>query len=283
MKSKFLTPSQVKLVPTKRIISGRGKLAIIIPQIHGTLSESAQLSYDLLLKNSQEYPKFILYPEGLKLDFDTSNFTLINLDPSNFASINSYNSMLLSKWFYKLFINYKYILIYQNDALLLKNNIHEWLSKKKSYFGAPYFRKNGKLKSVGNGGFSLRNVKDHLSVLESNNIHLSKLTLPILRQYFKWTYFKYWIKYFISRDKDKKENTFIVNFNRAEDEFWIYFAPLFSKKYILPKPHDAIGFAAESMPDIIFKMNNGLPLGAHAWEKHNKEFWIKHIQQLEKD
>ncbi len=276
----FKRPENLELISSNIKAAGSGRLAIVIPQIDETLGPDAKLSYELLKKNAPDYPKFIVCPNTLKPKFDVSGFNFIRLNPSNFKGIAAYNALMMTEWFYEIFSNYTYILIYQNDALLLKNDLGQWLKKNYSYYGAPYFRRNGKLKSVGNGGFSLRHVEHHISVLRSHNIYPRKVTSTILRQYIKWTYLKYWVGYFFSKSSYVGSKRFIEKFDRAEDEFWIYFAPLFSKSFKIPSPEEVLDFAAESRPERVVELNNGIPLGVHAWRKHGRLFWINQLKCL---
>ena len=96
------------------------------------------------------------------------------LENKNFESITTYNHMMLSVWFYKLFENYRYILIHQLDSFVFKDELIFWVNKGYSYIGAPWFKGSSssnevnELIGVGNGGFSLRKVQDCITVLQSN-------------------------------------------------------------------------------------------------------------------
>src|SRR5690606_21812645 len=74
--------------------------------------------------------------------------------------------------FYKRFLDYKFILIYQLDTFIFENNLDEWCKYDIDYVGAPWIDAEWikKLKNkisfidkiilpVGNGGLSLRKVK----------------------------------------------------------------------------------------------------------------------------
>lgn len=81
-----------------------------------------------------------------------------------FKSIDGYNKLMLSPSFYKAFSNYEYILIYQLDAWVFKDELQHWCNQKYDYIGAPIYQ-NNKLIGIGNGGFSLRKVDYCLKVL----------------------------------------------------------------------------------------------------------------------
>ena len=94
---------------------------------------------------------------------------------------------------------------------------------------------------IGNGGLSLRNVKKSLSILGTLG-----------------SYAKKW-----------KEN---------EDIFWAVLVPQFLFFFKIPNVQEALGFAFESEPIELYKLNdNQLPFGCHAYEKYSSEFWTQFI------
>ena len=188
--------------------------------------------------------------------------------------------MMMSKGFYKEFIEFDYILISQLDSLLIKSNIQAWANKNFSYIGAPFFRRNRTVKGYGNGGFSLRKVDHCLKVLNSNNFYPKNISFDLFIQFLKWKYFKYLLRYFFKFSQLKGANKFISFFDRWEDEFWTFYAPLFEKDYILPKGAEGIGFASDTEPKLVYTLNKGLPLGVHAWAKKDRDFFVNEIKKL---
>lgn len=74
-----------------------------------------------------------------------------------------YNKLMLSKGFYECFAEYDFMLIYQPDCWVFRDELMEWCDKDYVYIGAPNFFifDNFWLSSctsVGNGGFSLRKI-----------------------------------------------------------------------------------------------------------------------------
>ncbi len=276
----YVKPGDVRLLPPAVVPrTGGGRLAIVVPVISGRLTPDEEVSLSLLRRFGGDHPKFILHPEGLDLDFDLDGFQTLALDPANFDGISAYNALMMAAWFYRLFAGFESILIYQTDCLLLSGEIEPWLDKPWSYYGAPYFRRNGQLKSVGNGGFSLRRVADHLDVLGARDLSLGRMTGAMLRQYLKGTYFRYLARHLTGADHSAK--AFVAGFDRAEDEFWIYYAPLFSTAFKLPPPMQVVGFAAESRSERVVELNGGrLPLGVHAWARHDRPFWVTALKGL---
>jgi len=256
------------------------KIAIVIPVYKKDLDKDEELSLSYVKKNAKRYPKIIISPKGLKFNFDSEGFQRVDFDAKNFTSIKSYSDMMMSKFFYKKFVKFDYILIAQLDSLLLGNKIQEWADKNFSYIGAPFFRKNKTIKGYGNGGFSLRKVDDCLRVLSSDRLFLKKLTFNLFYQYLKWQYFKNWLRYFFKFSKLNGATKFISFFDRWEDEFWSFYAPLFDRKYTLPQGNEGLGFSSDTKPELVYKLNKGLPLGIHAWAKKDREFYINKISKL---
>ena len=112
-----------------------------------------------------------------------------------FASLRGYNKLVLDELFYMRFLKYQYMLIYQLDAFVFKDELLLWAEKGYDYIGAPwippkhsYLTLRGRLKiqlkyfiytllnddrrklkkycnyQVGNGGFSLRKINKMLEV-----------------------------------------------------------------------------------------------------------------------
>ena len=49
----------------------------------------------------------------------------------------------------------------------------------------------------------------------------------------------------------------------------------------VPDPLEALQFSFEVMPEKMLIMNNGrLPMGVHAWNKYNPEFWKPYLASL---
>jgi hypothetical protein len=100
------------------------------------------------------------------------------------------------------------------------------------------------------------------------------------RQYLKGTYLRYLVRHMRTGGGAAG---LVADFDRAEDEFWIYYAPLFSDQFRLPSARDVVGFAAESRPRRVVELNGGrLPLGAHAWMKHDRPFWDETLTSLDR-
>jgi hypothetical protein len=96
------------------------------------------------------------------------NINIIKIDLDNLL-VNDYNNLLSSIEFWKLFTGEK-ILIYQEDSIMFKNNINNFLVY--DYIGAPFPKcQNDTPNLVGNGGFSLRSKSKMINVINTISIN----------------------------------------------------------------------------------------------------------------
>ena len=255
---------------------GSGDLAILVPVIDPDLTPDEAISVATLRRFAPGETRMILKPESLTIRWDTEGFVIRSAPDKAMESLAAYNALMLSPWFYEALSGFAQVLVFQLDCLLLGPGLGSLARPGPSFIGAPYFRRNGRLKSVGNGGFSIRSPADALSVLTSRHLTLS-ISGARLRQYLKPTYFNLLCSGLLDALLNKADpagGRFAQGYPRAEDEFWSYFAPLFSSSYRVADAMAGAAFAAESRPREVIRLNGGqLPLGAHAWTRHDRAFW----------
>jgi hypothetical protein len=96
------------------------------------------------------------------------NINIIKIELDNLL-VNDYNNLLTSIEFWQLFTGEK-ILVYQEDSIMFKNNINDFLIY--DYIGAPFPKtQNDTPNLVGNGGFSLRSKTKMIEVINKISIH----------------------------------------------------------------------------------------------------------------
>lgn len=231
-------------------------IAIVTPLYKQIPSASELASLAHGFKVLGKHKQFIVVPDTLDLSGYgdvLDHCAIMRLKAKYFVSVASYNQLLLSKFFYQHFTDFDYLLIFQPDAFVFRDDLDHWCEFGFDYIGAPW--PNGEkirphsfrgahrfdrllprfnkpvLKFVGNGGLSLRKVSTALKTLDSH-----------------WLTAKSWI--------------------RNEDLFWSIHSPN------VPGEKMASMFALEENPSGYYKANgNHLPFGCHAWEKHEPEFW----------
>jgi hypothetical protein len=171
---------------------------------------------------------------------------------AHFSSIASYSRLLLSPSFYEAFADFDYMLVHQLDAFVFRDSLAEWCSRQYDYLGAPWWNEARSLWwGVGNGGFSLRNVRSCLAVLRSPRtedpdaywamervVTDGRLRLA-LKYYRKW-----------QRQLGFRENVraFLARFtaqDRPEDLFWGLHAVRFHPSFRVAPITAGLNFAIE--------------------------------------
>lgn len=254
--------------------------AIVIPVYKELTDKYEELSFRQCLKILHNYPIYLLTHEDLPLsryDGIAKEYNIklgrVFFDPSFFTSIAGYNRLMMSKTFYQSLAAHQYILIYQLDAFIFKDELKYWCNQGYDYIGAPWMINDKgemldrSLWTVGNGGLSLRKVSHCLKVLSWKG--------PVIK-YRKIKYLPYMLGW---------QNT-IRYFKKSGLNEDGLFSGLLSPSYIhynVPSPEVAAHFAFERFPSYLFDIcNHQLPFGCHAFLKFEyDEFWKHYIEKDE--
>lgn len=244
--------------------TAKASAAVIIPVYKTDISDEEMISLKQVSSVLKHYPIVFIAPNGLDLSIYRDivpNCKYQYFAKKFFASINGYNSLMLSKVFYYHFLSYDYILIYQLDAFVFKDELKYWCDLGYDYIGSPwkvgenidfieslrksknpYFWLINQFRDLGfdfsgNGGFSLRNT----SSFYRNSI---------------------WF------------NSYISSWASNEDLFWGIFVKQFNPFFKVAPRSISSNFSVEK--DVI--ENSSIPFGCHAWEKYNRQFIEWYIQ-----
>jgi len=257
--------------------------AIIVPiyKNFDLLTDEELISLHQLYKVLGGYEIFLAGPENLEYDIflkDAQKQNVIlkvkRFSNEYFNDIKGYNRLLMSPVFYKNFKRFNYMLIYQLDAYVFRDELKYWCNKGYDYIGSPWFADinnwvkikdaypgyikcyhhffNLSKKKVGNGGFSLRNVSSCL-----NNLNRFKL--------------------------------FAKNWKGNEDCFFSHCVGILNPFFKIPSFEIALSFGFDADPGKAFFLNgNSLPFGCHAWSRNdgpdyanNHNFWVQYIKKGE--
>lgn len=244
---------EVSLLQCARIFGGRRDIVLAVPE---TLDCSLYLSF---------------IPSARLEKFDDKFFT----------SVSSYSHLLLTPEFYLRFQKYEYMLIYQLDAWVFRDELDEWCAKGYDYIGAPFIQKFGKREKVlvGNGGFSLRRIDAILRVLGNPETRMfpSGLLLDFFRSYLAaGLYLKAFnpllklLGLYPNSRGDYLKKIRHEKFN-SEDVVFYFLSQKFTKDGLtMPEPDEAALFSLDVEPERFFKK---LPSGCHAWMKDQAPFW----------
>lgn len=261
------------------------KVAVVIPYYKNNLTPSERDSLQTCMQTLSSYDIFLMASDSMDLEEIIKEYPLLKtkrFEDQFFQSLRGYNKLMLSEHFYAQFQNYTYILIYQLDAFVFKDELQMWADKGYDYIGAPWIHAGEyatpkgiqicrlkylwyKLKEdrkgmekyfsgqIGNGGFSLRKV--------------AKM-LQITRLYKKQ----------IVEQLDDDQPFY------AED-LWLLFELKYKHRLRKPSFKKAIQFSMEMMPEKVYQWNNyTLPFGCHAFNRDPyKQFWSFFIPSILED
>lgn len=247
------------------------KVAVVIPYYKAELTKIEKQSFEQCLKILKNYDKIFALPEGLEIKFNTPSLKTEWFKREFFQNIAGYNKLMLSPGFYERFLEYDYILIYQLDSFVFRDELDYWCNKNYDYIGAPWIATKTLLSTllepfasksikkrapifykVGNGGFSLRKTETFFKISKE-------------------------LKKEINIQLEEKKGEIYCN----EDVFWSLKAPKFYPDFAIPGYEEAVKFAIDRKPDIALKINNNeLPFGCHGIDKPKVvKFWAPIIEK----
>lgn len=260
--------------------------AVIVPAYKDKMTISEQKSFRKCVSLFDNHDIILAAPTHLRTseyieiaEKANKKIRFVHFPSYYFSGLGGYNSLLLSRKFYKRFIEYDYLLIYQLDAFVFNNCLDEWCKRDYDYIGAPSFPSSDGLEIntawIGNGGFSLRKTSSFLSQYKGLSWYSNYISLSLVHK----------------EEPIKKIIEIVLLFGQAfilkhgippvafrrisyEDYIWSHLGGL-----RIPAFNEAIAFSFEKFPSSLFEMNHQkLPFGCHGWEKYEyKSFWEKQM------
>lgn len=247
---------------------------IVVPIYKDTFTPLEKRSLRQVYEVLCAYPIVVIHPESLDLSFLREEFPRLSFtafEDAYFKGVHGYNELMLSTVFYERFLDCSYILIYQLDAFVFRDELREWCEKGYDYIGAPWMRlpiydkpvilqymelmywlrrvrhkpsKQDLHYKIGNGGFSLRKVESHLKFLREEPERAAVY---------------------------RKHDHHLYN----EDVFWAN-EP---EDFVYPTVTEALHFSFDKYPAYCYKLTKGqLPFGCHAWySRKMRGFWSRFI------
>ncbi|WP_026629598.1 DUF5672 family protein [Dyadobacter alkalitolerans] len=242
----------------------KSSVAVVIPVYKSVMNENEKLSLKQCMKVLGNYPIKIVKPASLDLSAVTGaypNIELVSFEDAFFKDIAAYNRLMISIDFYKTFLAYEYILIYQLDAYVFQDSLLAWCAKGFDYVGAPSLHMPA-LDALGAGAY--QQFADALSTHRVVfNGGLSLRRIPAIIRYLKIYNAVYpaWV--------GNEDMLF------SQEATRLIPMKLFLK---LPSWHEALGFAFEKSPAATYEITqHKLPFGCHAWERYDPQFWSAFI------
>lgn len=184
----------------------RVKSSVVVTFVWRDMNQKEKCSFHQGVKVLGKHPFVVVHPQSYSIELLKQLYpeiTSIELPDEHFCGIEAYNKMMLSSWFYALFAEYEYMLIYQIDAYVFNDQLDYWTMLDYDYIGAPWMLndkpyerligqrvmrllqrrpiRNNDVHSahlfqrVGNGGFSLRRVSKMIEIMERNQDFISSV------------------------------------------------------------------------------------------------------------
>lgn len=267
---------------------GKEKLvAVAVPVYKPKPSSGEEASLLQLFRVLGDHPIYLFTFRSLDLTeyqklLKGFSYRIIFFDKDFFKNITGYNKLLLSKGFYEAFEEFSYLMIYQLDAWVFKNELEQWCRCGYDYIGAPWFSsdrpENGlpHFMGIGNGGFSLRRIKSHLKILDTFSYLLSPGYL--FNRLISNISFGSLFSFLNALLFDNNTFHLLGKNGLYEDVFWNR-AALRHTWFNVPDMLTASRFSFESNAEQLFNLHHQtLPFGCHAWEAYEPRFWEKFIR-----
>ena len=204
------------------------------------------------------------------------------------SSYRMFSMLKVDKLLYKKYRKYEFILFYEADAWVFRDDLEYWCRQNFDYIGAPWFEghaagNSDKIIGAGNGGFSLRKNSSCLRVIRRLAFIKAARTF----------WFKSYLQAIVPFTKvlaffgkplkiadAEKLNTFILHKEILEDRYWTEGMGSVFTDFKVADIRSSLSFSFEVRPSLLFKMNGeNLPFGCHAWEKHEPDFWKQYIPE----
>ncbi len=264
------------MVASEELIEDKKKKnAVLIVAYTDTPSLCELASFEQCIKILGNHPIVMLCPcslDGIKYMEIAEKYEVrlkfVSFEDAYFVSVKSYNRLMLSIEFYKNFLEYECILMYQLDAWVFKDELDYWCNRGFDYIGAPWFEgfdtcdeTSPLLPVAGNGGFSLRRVHSVIQLLSLRTP--SKPLLPTSATDASK-----------SRPRMPTVMSFFMKTKFNEDRLFAAFSSNFTDNFKVATAQESIAFSFEANPRVLYEMNNcTLPFGCHAFKKYDWAFW----------
>lgn len=240
----------------------RDKLIVVIPIYKENPSNEEKKAIKNNIEKLKEYEICFAGPIGLNIqeykELSDREISIVSFDEKYFKGIRGYNKLMLSPKFYEAFIDFEFLCICQPDVWIIKKGrcLDEFLDDAYDYIGAPWCSGrqlsvvpemknklaitvatviNSMFRSyyiyVGNGGFSIRNIRNHIKLLREHSI------LRII----------WW---------------------QNEDCFYSYAGMKHMSNFNVASSAIAETFALEKNAKEMIEDNNRIPVGVHAYGKY---------------
>ena len=269
-------------------VTRRSPVAVVVPAYRAEVSGDERIAVTQLERYLASYPLHLVLPEGLVPPRELPEAIQERFPAACFESRESYSRLLLSRAFYHRFEAYEWILVYQLDSLVLRDELAQWCSTSYDYIGAPWLidpdRPQLGFSRVGNGGLSLRRVRSFLDTLTPpGSAALRRALAAFLRGPLPDVAGLGWRSRFRKRVRTARlalrgGEGFARAYTLNEDRFWSDRAAFLNPRFRVAPVHVGLRFACEAAPEHSTRAAGGeLPFGCHAWATWSRDFWVHQL------
>jgi hypothetical protein len=262
-------------------------VAVVVPlSKRPALTPDEQISLRHATHYLSRYDKYLVTPGTVA--FEHSSFQIKSFARKFFGSAAAHARLVTAPLFYETFADYKYILMYHLDSLVLSDQLEQWCQTGLDYIGPPWINCPDspwvKRERVGNSGFALMKVQSFLKVLYSPRPTIDPD--------------EYWQEYYASKPKyiqylnlPKRFLKRLPIFNSSQfhmfrwlqrrseaDIFWSDEAVHYYPDFKIADVATGLRFAFEVSPRVCLERNqHQLPFGCHAWARYDRAFWEPYL------
>lgn len=275
-------------------------ICIVIPINKESLNEFEIQSVKQCIKVLVDYTIYFVCPEDLDLSFYKEKFKEINsfvfFDKNYFKDLNGYNKLMLNDLFYKSFSSYEYMIIYQTDCFVFRDELVFWAEKNFDYIGGLWFEEfiknpeeGANLWYPGNGGLSLRKIKTMIDLLSSKKPLKNWRQLISEKRNINSGYFfkdiKGILELLLNIFGYKNNSSYYAKLWEGNEDVFFSNMYLMYKLLKVPSVDESLFFSWDRRPDYLFNKYKQLPFACHAWFREdypyagNNSFWSKIIQK----
>jgi hypothetical protein len=244
-----------------------------------------KIAFQQCVKVLASHPIVMVCPRGMDVSLYRQMARHIEIDEIDakwFRNLQSYNLLKIHPWLYRRYSNYEFLLTYELDAFVFRDELLEWCEAGWDYIGAPWFEHDGhwnystRFRGVGNSGFSLRRINSILRV--SYTLRYQK---PMREVVLMWRQGILNTKGLLGMLTFQNNFFFLLNrFHGHEDVFWGQLVPARFPWFRVPSCEKASEFAFEAMPEFLYVKNSQiLPFGCHKWAETHRNFWFPIVRK----
>ncbi|QYM80497.1 hypothetical protein K0B96_07785 [Horticoccus luteus] len=268
----------------------RKKAAVLVFAHSPVLTGFEKIALEQCCRVLAHHPIHLICPEGLDVSAYRQITPALQYDfipPQWLASYRSYNRLKILPYLYRRYADFEYLLTYELDAFVFRDELLEWCAQGWDYIGAPWFDLNtsgvttASPTGVGNSGFSLRRTDAMLRVLRSfGHVIPASTVVADWKRAGRISLGSFWLLF--SRLTYRNNFFALLNdFEGNEDAFWGQFAARRFPWFRVAPCDVAKRFSFEvNAPRLHRELGCTLPFGCHKWTALTPEFWYPIIRSF---